>query len=570
MLVCLILASVLEGFGLAALIPLVQVALGPEGGDPPADDPSPLEGAARRTLATLGIPETLEVLSLVVLGILAVKAAVVLLSKRQVGYTSARIVTDMRQELLRALLSAQWGYFTRQPVGRIANAVGTEADRAGRAYAKLTQIAQHAAMTLAYVTVAVALSWELLLGAAVSAVVIWVMLGGLVRSAGRAGSRQTELTKSLLSRLADSMQSFRLLKAMGLERLVGPLLARDTDRLQGALRSQVLAREALQVLQEPLLAACVIGLMIYAVRALGMGSGEIFVLVMTFARGIQSSNKIQRKYQEAAIHASAVWSMRELIDGALANVEVHPGCVTPSLERSIEVAGVCVDFDGRRVLHDVSLTIPAGQITAIVGESGAGKTTLMDVLTGLVTPDAGEIRVDGIPLAEIDLAAWRQRVGLVPQELLLLHESVRFNVTLGDPQLDDADVERALRSASAWEFVNELPGGLDASAGERGTLLSGGQRGRIALARALAHRPALLILDEATAALDPQAERAVWDAIARLRGEATVVAISHQPALTELADRIYLIEGGTARRVDEPGRARKLPSSRSGGSSLTT
>ena len=192
----------------------------------------------------------------------------------------------------------------------------------------------------------------------------------------------------------------------------------------------------------------------------------------------------------------------------------------------------------------------------MIGASGIGKTTLTDLLTGLVPPTAGRVRVDGVPLAELDLGAWRRQVGYVPQDLPMLHDSVRRNVTLGDPSLDDAAVEAALRLAGAWEFVRALPGGLDASVGERGALVSGGQRQRISIARALVHEPRLLIFDEATAALDAESEAAVWQTIASLRGHTTVVAISHHPGLGNVADLVYRIADGRAERVDPLLRAR--------------
>jgi ATP-binding cassette subfamily C protein len=144
-------------------------------------------------------------------------------------------------------------------------------------------------------------------------------------------------------------------------------------------------------------------------------------------------------------------------------------------------------------------------------------------------------------------------IGYVPQETLLLHDSIRTNVSFGDPQIDDAQVEAALRDAGAWDFVARLPEGIRASVGERGTLFSGGQRQRIAVARALVHAPQLLILDEATAALDREAEAAVWETVARLRGRATVIAISHQSALAGVADRVYRLESGRAELVRDEG-----------------
>jgi ATP-binding cassette subfamily C protein len=155
------------------------------------------------------------------------------------------------------------------------------------------------------------------------------------------------------------------------------------------------------------------------------------------------------------------------------------------------------------------------------------------------------VLVDGVPLHAIDLAAWRSMIGYVPQDGLLMHDSIAANVTLGDPTLSDADVNAALSAAGAHEFVAALPSGIATVVGERGLRLSGGQRQRIALARALVRKPALLILDEATTALDRDTEAAICDTFRSLRGTMTILAICHGGRLNELADRVYRIDGGT-------------------------
>jgi ATP-binding cassette subfamily C protein len=202
------------------------------------------------------------------------------------------------------------------------------------------------------------------------------------------------------------------------------------------------------------------------------------------------------------------------------------------------------------VLCGVSLEIPAGSFTTLVGFSGAGKTTIVDLVIGLLRPQQGRVRIDGWPLDELDRHAWRRRIGYVPQENLLLHDSVLRNVTLGDASLSEADAERALRAAGVWDVVRQMDGGMHASVGERGARLSGGQRQRIMIARALVHRPRLLVLDEATSALDPVSASSLAQTLRGLRGHMTVLAISHQPDLIDAADRVYRMEDGKAVRVE--------------------
>jgi ATP-binding cassette subfamily C protein len=169
----------------------------------------------------------------------------------------------------------------------------------------------------------------------------------------------------------------------------------------------------------------------------------------------------------------------------------------------------------------------------------------VDLISGLLRPDSGQIWIDDTSLEEVDLHAWRSMIGYVPQETGLLHDSVLNNVTLGDPGLTEHDVEAALRAAGAWQFVASLPDGLNSVVGERGAMLSGGQRQRIVIARALVHKPALLILDEATSALDQEVERDIHQALNELRSQMTLLSISHRPNLEALADRVYHLEAGT-------------------------
>jgi len=545
---CLLLSGVMDGLGLTVILPVLGVALqSGEGAAAPG-------GFGERVLEVidgLGVPREIEPLLLLTAGLFVAKAALLLVAKRQVGNTVAHVATDLRLRLLRALMGTSWGYYTRQPVGAMVNAIATEANRGAHAYYALGQAAQFMLQVLVAGAVAFAVSWRSTLAAVAAGVLSMLLLRVFVRMASRGGRRQTALLRSLSSRLTDVLQIAKLLRATGKEPLVGPLLENDTLRLNKALRKQVLGKEALRTLQEPLLVGFCLFFLWVGMRWVGLPMTQILVLILLFARILGDIGRTQRKYQGVVVQESALWSLVGMIEEAERQREPEGGTVEPQLERGLALRGVSVEYDGSPVLRDVDVEMPAGSITALVGPSGAGKTTFVDVLTGLVQPSAGRVEVDGTPLPELDLKRWRGMIGYVLQELLLLNETVRTNVTLGDPEIDDAQVEQALRDAGAWEYVSRLEGGIDAPVGERGSLLSGGQRQRVAIARALVLRPRLLVLDEATAALDPETEAAVWSTVAELRGHTTVVAISHQPGVMRVADRVYRIADGEVQRVEE-------------------
>lgn len=221
----------------------------------------------------------------------------------------------------------------------------------------------------------------------------------------------------------------------------------------------------------------------------------------------------------------------------------------PTDWKSIEIDGVSLDYDGKEVLKNTSLRIKFATFTAIVGPSGSGKTTLADILCGIVQPSGGNVRIGGILMSEIDIGAWRKTIGYVPQDLSLFHDSVFNNVSLRDPAISRGDVERALRASEGWEFVEKLSQGIDTVVGERGLMLSGGQRQRIAIARALVRNPRLLILDEATTALDPKTEKEILNTMKGLANEITILAISHQPALMAMAENVFKLDQGELRQI---------------------
>ncbi len=542
---CLALASLAEGVGVATLLPVLSLAGDPESVPPPGS----LEALVQGAFAWAGLSFGLGPLLLAFVVAITAKAGLVLLANRQVGFTVARVATELRRELTRALIAADWSFHVRHSVGASASAFSSETDRAAQTYHRgiltLTSALQAAvALGIAAFIAPRATAAALVAGGAVVAA-----LTGLIRAARRAGKRQVRLMRTSLMRLTDTLFALKPLKAMAREQHIGRVLEAEVIDLNRAIKREVLSKEALKGLQEPLVAIVMAGTVYVAHVRWEYALPTLLALLLLFFRTLSAANKSQREYQAMAAREAAYETLRATIDRAAQAAERNPGAVEPQLERGIEVREVDLRYGQQPVLCGASLEIPARQVTTLVGMSGAGKTSLADLVLGLVRPDRGEVWIDDLPMAEADLHAWRSRVGYVPQEISLLHETIGANVSLGDPAIGPDEIRDALAAAGALEFVDALPAGVDTPVGERGARLSGGQRQRIAVARALARRPKLLILDEATTALDPESEAAICASVEALRGRLTVLAISHQSALVDLADRVYRVEGGGAKRL---------------------
>jgi ATP-binding cassette subfamily C protein len=540
-LLSLLFASVADGLSLLFLLPLLNFA---------TSDVAPVSGNGlsgighilTAALAAIGVTPTVGSLLIVILVCISLNAAFLILANIQVGYTVAHVATDLRLSLLRSLLAARWEFYVRQPVGSLTNAIGTEAIRASQAYFQGVRTLVVLIQAIVYAGVAFFVTWKGALLSLAMGGIIFYGLRQLVRMAHYAGVRQTELLKSLLTRLADSLQSVKPLKAMAREGLVGSLLGSENRRLNRALRRDVTSTEVLSEAQDFTIALIMIcGLYVTLVQW-KLPFNAVIVMVLVLARSLASLGKTQRQYQRMKSYESAFWSLQAVMEEASGARETNPGGISPRLETSVGLNNVAFGYGEICVLSNASLTVPAGSFTAIMGPSGAGKTTIADLIIGLLRPQEGEVLIDNVPLEQVDLTQWRRMIGYVPQESFLLHETVLWNVTLGDPEVSEADAEAALRAAGAWEFVGELPQQIHSSVAERGMALSGGQRQRIAIARALARRPKLLILDEVTSSLDPQTEAAICQTLQGLRGQLTILAISHQPAVVEAADRIYRVQ----------------------------
>ncbi len=481
--------------------------------------------------------------------VVLVAAAAALVQARGAAVAALRLdyIDHVRGRLHAALLGMEWRAFARLRGSDVTHALTTESARAGQGLEFLLRLAGWVVEIPVLLAVAAGLSPAMTAAAVTLGAVAAALLRPLNHRTFVLGQAVGRASQALQADIADDLAGMRVVRGYGLEAArrggFGQRLRTLRDRQMAYVRASGAARGVLQTA-----AAVTAALMVLvAVRGFGLALADTLVLIAAFARLAGAAMRIQDVWRTMLHTLPAHAAVTELLSRLRAAAE--PGgtdAAAPGLEGEIVLEAVSYRHadDGAATLHAVSAAIPARVITAVVGPSGAGKSTLVDLLLGLTAPAGGRILVDGQPLDGTARRAWRRRIGYVPQDSFLFHESVRANLTLWDVSIDETRLWAALERAAAADFVRALPHGLDTVVGDRGATLSGGERQRLALARALLREPDLLILDEATSALDAESERRVLGALEALRGRVTVVVVAHRASTVRGADRVVVLDGG--------------------------
>lgn len=549
----LFVSAVTETLGIGLIIPLLYlVGLGEAEGAA-----SGVRDAVERAAGALGVELTLPTVLIAFVLLAALRAAVAWRREMHVAAMRHAFIDGLRERLYAATAEAAWPTLVRRRQSDLLHTLTQEVNRAGQGAMLLIQGSVTATFALAQVALAVAISPPVTAGMALAGGALLAAARPLVRRSRALGDRLTAGGRAKHAMMAEFLGGLKLAKSEGAEgRHVEDFTAAVAD-LRGSQLTFVRANAAARAVLNVGAVAAVAVLVWLAVRYAGLGAPEVLVLALIAVRVLPVTQRLQQLAQQLA-HVLPAWlhaveMEREL--RAAAEPPADPAARPLPLRRELRVRRASFSYGGpaagRPALSEVDLAVPAHRLVAVTGPSGAGKTTLADLLMGLLAPDAGAVEVDGAPLDGAGCRRWRQSVACVLQDPLLFHDTIRANLLRAQPEGSEAELWRALRLAAA-DFVDDLPDGLDTVVGDRGACLSGGERQRIALARALLLRPALLVLDEATGQLDAAAERQVAEGLRSLRDHMTIVAVTHRPALLAVADRVVVLEAGRVAAAGTP------------------
>lgn len=558
--VLMVFTSLTEGISLLLLVPLLQlVGLNVQQGS---------LGQIADYIASffnfLGITPTLTIVLLIYVMVISLNALIYRLQTTETSKIQYEFAASLRKSLFKRITVSNWIFFTRSRSSDFAHTLTNEIERISTGTGQFLTLVASMFILAVYFIFALKLSGLITGLIFLVGIILLLLLKRRTQSAGSSGEKLSTVTKNMYSSAIQHLEGMKTVKSFNMEGKNIQEFSNVADDVSGSYMDAIRSYADVKLLFD-IGSVVILSVIVYILITLvSISTAELLILLFLFVRMIPRFSTIQRSYQyfiNMLPAFSSVMNLEEECKKATENQEE-----SEKVEFGSEIKFDKVSFhynkeNGSFGIEGLNLSIVAGKTTAIVGLSGAGKSTVCDLVMGLIKPDEGQILIDRNPLKGKNAYNWRNKIGYVSQDTFLFNDTVRNNLLFAEEKAREKDIWNALKSASADEFVLKLPEGLDTLIGDRGVRLSGGEKQRLALARALLRKPSLLIMDEATSNLDSKNEKNILDSIEYLHGNISILMIAHRLSTIKNADMIYLMENG---QIIESGSWEELISIRNG------
>lgn len=544
--------GILEGVGINAVIPLFSFVTADNGGQP-TDFISQM---IKSFFGFLHLTYNLKYLLIFIALLFFLKAAMWFLARYITDRIKANYARDAREKLFNLTLRANWQYLSKQKIGYLEKVLINDINAGASLLSYLSALVILIFNMLVYIAVAVNISLIITLLTLIIGAIVFLVFKPLAYKTKKISYQSSMVLKEVAHHINESTLGAKTIKAMSLEAETAKIGSKYFQKLRDIeIKLSILSNGTYAAVQ-PLSVCFILAIFAFSYK------NSIFSLA-SFAVIVYAINKIFLYIQSGQSNIQSIAALYPFLKVSLdyrqaaeENMERFDAIKKILVSGEIELKNVYFNYqEDRGILKNINIKIKSGSMVGIMGPSGSGKTTLVDILLGLIKPNRGVVTVGGVNLEEIGINNWRKGISYVAQDMFLANDTIANNIKFYDQNITDKQVADAAKMANIFDFIEGLKDKMDTMVGERGLELSGGQRQRIVLARALARRPKVLILDEATNALDKDSERSIWNTIQSLRGRVTIIVVAHQPSSVEGVDELLVIQDG---EIIESGQPQKL------------
>lgn len=545
------LSGLSQSLGIAVVIPLFFLMTGESSGDD-----NIISNIITGAFTTLNIPITPILLLSLIVTLFIFKAIIILITR----YMTSKVVADferrVRTDILQKTLRSRWQYIIHQKIGYLESIITTDVEKSGNVFNVLANAILNITSFLMYASVAFSISTPITLATILIGIIIFLIIKPIFYKMRQMFKEVTKINKDVNHHIAENLLGMKTIKSYAVEKNILDKARRLFDRL-GEIKTQTsFYRQSTIAFIEPMGFIVIAIIFVFSYKSPTFHIASFAVVMYLVQRMFVFIESVQGHLQSLNEFVPYLRAIRDYRNQTRDNAEESIGDRFATFNKEISFNKVSFGYDhSLDILSEISFSIKKGEMLGIVGRSGEGKTTIVDLLLRLLVPSSGNITADGYDINTFSTNSWRRELGYVPQDMFLINDTVENNIAFYDNKITEEDIVQAAKMANIYDTIDNLPDKFKTTIGERGLKLSGGQRQRIALARALAKKPQVLVLDEATSSIDSESEQLIKKAINNLKGNVTTIIIAHRMSTIVDADNVIVLNRG---KIIEHGNPKNL------------